>query len=442
MTTQFSFKRSLIAVAAIVALVTLAGCAYSTTKAKEADAGQRDDLELAYIKFQQGAYDDVIALIASYKKHTPEASYYEPQWLLAQAYELKGDSNVALEEYKAIRRNFPQTAHGSEALYRIELLERQLPSKQSDAHPSASSRKEYHLGADDELQISVYGDDELSNTQTVRPDGKIAFPLVGDIYVIGMTPDELRTQITLRLSKFVRNPQVTVLVSKYNSKQVYVLGQVKTPGVVRLSSDITVLQGIAHAGGTTDDADLQGALLVRDAQIVPVNFERLLRNGDFTQNIPLHPNDTILVPNVSGRKVFILGEVKQPVAIPLKHAVSLIESLSIAGGLTRDGDSKSVVIVRGGLGTSNMFTVNVDHITDKAVTGKNVMLQPNDIVYVPKTLMAHVDRFFEHVTKIIAPIVLTEFGIALGPTVYSVLNTGKVQSQVPIIVQPNALVAP
>ncbi|HET7059674.1 MAG TPA: hypothetical protein VFI05_13095, partial [Nitrospiraceae bacterium] len=102
-------------------------------------------MQLAYIKFQQGAYDDVIDLIASYRKHTPEASYYEAQWLLAQAYELKGDSNVALDEYKAIRRSFPQTAHGSEALYRIELLERQLPSKAADPHPSASSRKEYHL---------------------------------------------------------------------------------------------------------------------------------------------------------------------------------------------------------------------------------------------------------------------------------------------------------
>lgn len=442
MTSRLQCNRLITAVVAGLTLVTLIGCAHFTTDTKEADAEKRDDLQLAYLKFQQGAYDDVIDLIARYRKHTPEDSDYEPQWLLAQTYEQKGDTTAAIEEYKSIRKNFPQTAHGSEALYRIELLERQLPSRPADSSPSVSSRKEYRLDADDEVQISVYGDDELSNTQTVRPDGKIAFPLAGDVYVAGMTPDELRAQITLRLSKFVRNPQVTVIVSKYNSKQVYVLGQVKTPGIVRLSTDITVLQGIAHAGGMTDDADLQGALLVRNAQIVPVNFERLLRNGDFTQNIPLHPNDTILVPNVSGRKIFILGEVKQPIAIPLKQAMSLVESLSIAGGFTRDADSKNVVIVRGGLGSSNMFTVNVDQITDKAVTAKNAVLQPNDIVYVPKTLMAHVDRFFEHVSKIIAPIVLTEFGIALGPTVYSVLTKGKVNSQVPIIVQPNALVAP
>jgi polysaccharide biosynthesis/export protein len=295
-------------------------------------------------------------------------------------------------------------------------------------------RLDYRLGEEDEIDITVYGDSDLSKKQTVRPDGKIAFPLIGDLKVTRLTPDELRELITERLSKFIKNPRVTVIVSQYNSKQVYVLGQVKTPGLVRLGADLTVLQSIARAGGVTDDADLQGALLVRDSQILPVNFERLFRNGDFTHNVFLHPNDTILVPNVSARKIFVLGEVKQPTAIPLRHPISLIESISMAGGLTIEGQPKSIAIIKGGLSSRNMVTVNIDDITSDGVAAKNLILEPNDIVYVPRSFIADADRFLTHAIKLVSTVVLAEFGVALYPTVKSILETGQPASNAPALI--------
>jgi polysaccharide export outer membrane protein len=313
----------------------------------------------------------------------------------------------------------------NEAPGKMLLAQEKLPTPPERPPSDPMSLNEYRIGKDDELDISVYGDDDLTKTQTVRPDGKIAFPLIGDIQASGITPDELREQMTQRLSRYLKNPQVTVIVSKYNSKQVFVLGQVRTPGVFRLSSDINVLQGVARAGGVTEEADLQGALLIRDARVVPVNFERLLKSGDFTQNILLRPNDAILIPNVSAKKAFILGEVKQPLVVTLKHNMTLIESISMAGGFTRDAKSENVLIVRGGLGNPQVITVNVDRITDSGTTGhSNVLLQPNDIVYVPQTLMAKIDRVAEHVSKILSPIILTEFGISLYPSVKSVITTG------------------
>jgi polysaccharide export outer membrane protein len=298
------------------------------------------------------------------------------------------------------------------------------------------SLSEYRIGKDDELEISVYGDDNLAKTQRVRPDGKIAFPLIGDIKASGATPDELREQVTQRLSKYLRNPQVTVIVSKYNSKQVFVLGQVKTPGVLFLSSDINVLQGVARAGGVTEEADLHGALLIRDARVVPVNFDKLLRSGDFTQNILLRPNDAILIPNVSAKKIFVLGEVKQSLAIALRNPVTLIEAISMAGGFTSDAESQNVVVVRGGLGADNILNVNVDDITSQGLLAKNMPLQPNDIVYVPKSFIAEVGYFAEKISKILTPIILTEFGISLYPTVKEVIKTGKNTQSQTLIPQP------
>jgi polysaccharide export outer membrane protein len=324
----------------------------------------------------------------------------------------------------------------NKALGKIQLSQEKLPTPPERPPSDPMSLSEYRIGKDDELDISVYGDSELAKIQTVRPDGKIAFPLVGDIRASGATPDELREQVTQRLSKYLKNPRVTVIVSKYNSKQVFVLGQVKTPGVLLLSSDINVLQGVARAGGVTEEADLQGALLIRDAQVVPVNFDKLLRSGDFTQNILLRANDAILIPNVSAKRVFVLGEVKQSLAITLRHPVTIIEAISMAGGLTSDADSQNVVVVRGGLGADNILKLNVSDITGQGLVVKNMRLQPNDIVYVPKSFIAEVGYFAEKISKILTPIILAEFGISLFPIAREVIRTGNIPATTTIVPQP------
>jgi polysaccharide export outer membrane protein len=170
-----------------------------------------------------------------------------------------------------------------------------------------------------------------------------------------------------------------------------------------------------------------------------VNFERLFRNGDFAQNVFLHPNDTILIPNVSARKIFVLGEVKQPTAIPLRHPVSLIESISMAGGLTIEAQPKSIAIIKGGLSSRNMVTVNINEITKGGLAAKNLILEPNDIVYVPRSFIADADRFLTHTIKLVSTVVLAEFGVALYPVVKSVLTTGKATENAPTLIpQPQS----
>jgi polysaccharide export outer membrane protein len=320
-------------------------------------------------------------------------------------------------------KEFPQGQVRSDA---ASPLIREVPSApliRPSSDPASSNQ--YRIGTDDELEISVYGDKDLGKTQIVRPDGKISFPLIGDIQASGLMPDELKNHITKELSKYVKKPDVTVIIAKFGSKQVHVLGEVKKPGALRLSSDINLMDAISRVEGLNESADLQGALLVREGSIVPVNFEGLFK-GDFSQNVPLKHKDVILIPNISAKKVFVLGEVAKPLVVTLRPGVSLIEAISLAGGFTRDAESRNVFIVRGGLGDPRLLTVNAKAITREGIA-PNVLLQSGDIVYVPRSLVGDIVKFAQDLTSILTPVVLIESGIVLSPQVRSVLRTGRTE---------------
>ena len=174
----------------------------------------------------------------------------------------------------------------SVAAPRWESCAAQEPHKHSRRPASVD---DYVLGEEDEIEISVYGNDDLVKTQAVRPGGYITFPLIGSIRASGLTPEQLREQIAVQLEPFVRNPQVAVIVRAYNSRKVSVLGEVKTPGLQRMSSDITVLEALSRAGGVNEGADLRGALLLRGQKLVPVDFTRLLKTGTPVRTSPSSP---------------------------------------------------------------------------------------------------------------------------------------------------------
>lgn len=309
---------------------------------------------------------------------------------------------------------------------RETVVETSLPRATISATPTA---KDYRIGAEDELDISVYGDKELSRLQIVRPDGKIDFPLAGTIQASGLTADELRGELEQRLLKYQRSPQVTVIITKYNSRKLAILGEVKTPGILRLSSDIDVLEGLSRAGGLTDDADLRGSLLIREGQTLPLNFEKLVKQGDFTQNILLQANDVILIPNIKDKKVFVLGEVKNPTVVILKPGITLVEAVSTVGGFTIDAQTSNVLIIRGGLASPKIMEINVDEITKREQTVRDVQLQAGDIIYVPKTVIANVVQYFNNIRDILSPMLLATTGITQWPDVLSVLLYGKTIGQ-------------
>ncbi|MBI5588776.1 MAG: polysaccharide biosynthesis/export family protein [Deltaproteobacteria bacterium] len=181
-----------------------------------------------------------------------------------------------------------------------------FPSFSRAAGPQAQEQAayEYRIGPEDVLEISVWKNAELSKTVTVRPDGKISMPLIGDIQAAGLTPDELRDKIVYRLNEYQEAAIASVIVQSVNSYRIFILGEVKTPGTYLLKTNTTILQAISLAGGFTQYAAKNKIVLVRrnltggagDERTV-ISFSDLVYGDDKTdKNLVLQPGDTIFVP--------------------------------------------------------------------------------------------------------------------------------------------------
>lgn len=165
----------------------------------------------------------------------------------------------------------------------------------------------YRIGVGDELKVQVWRNEELSTQVPVRPDGKISSPLVGDIVAAGLTTQELAQAITEKLSHFVRNPEVTVIVSNPVSadflRRVRVTGAVRTPISVTYRQGMTVLDLVLQAGGPTEFASTGNARLYRTTdgrtKVYPVDLNAILKNGDLKTNYDLYPSDVVTVPERS-----------------------------------------------------------------------------------------------------------------------------------------------
>ena len=158
----------------------------------------------------------------------------------------------------------------------------------------------YRINVGDVIEVSVWRNRDLQKNVIVRPDGLISFPLVGDIPAAGLSLTELDRELTRKLSSYVRNPEVSVAVSKFGGTKVIVLGEVKGPGVYSPTGKGTALEVIALAGGFTPDAVKRSVVVVRGGLKNPVpirlNLAMVLSKADIGQNLELKPNDIIYVP--------------------------------------------------------------------------------------------------------------------------------------------------
>jgi polysaccharide biosynthesis/export protein len=158
----------------------------------------------------------------------------------------------------------------------------------------------YTIGEQDVLDIDVWQEKELSGPAVVRPDGKITLPLVGEIYVVGMTPVQLQTELMKKLEPFVTVPQVTVAVHEINSRKVYVMGQVAHEGVFHINATTTVSQILVQSGGLKDYAKRTKIYVLRNMdgkQVrLPFNYNAFIKGQKKGQDFSLRPGDTIVVP--------------------------------------------------------------------------------------------------------------------------------------------------
>lgn len=175
------------------------------------------------------------------------------------------------------------------------------PVSPTPADPDPLAMEDYVIGAADVLTVSVWRNPDLGLTVPVRPDGKISVPLVDDVQAAGLTTIELKEVLTHKLSEYIANPDVTVVVNQINSRRIYLLGEIARTGPIPLNTEMRILDAISIAGGFTVFADKNNVKVLRRTQngLVEYRFDydAFIDGSEPEDNLVLVPGDTIVVPD-------------------------------------------------------------------------------------------------------------------------------------------------
>ncbi len=179
--------------------------------------------------------------------------------------------------------------------------EQQVTAPATPSAPTVPAASDYHIGIDDVLAISVWRENDLARTVQVRTDGKIAFPLVGQVQAAGLTCQELQHRLTELLAKELRSPEVSVSVQEARSQRINVLGAVNRPGMYPLQKPMTVVDALALAGGLRQFAKTGRIFVLRAGpdgrtERIPFNYRKSVLEGKEAPSLELQARDTVVVP--------------------------------------------------------------------------------------------------------------------------------------------------
>lgn len=248
----------------------------------------------------------------------------------------------------------------------------------------------YIVGPQDILMITSFDQEDLSGKYPVDSDGTFTFPLIGRVKAGGLTLRELEAELKRMLKDgFFKDPQLSVGVETYKSQKIHIVGEVRNPGTYPLTGDMSLIEAVARAGSTLPSASGE-ALIVRakvgqetsapvlpngdDATDVTTVDLKELQSGALSQNVALRDGDTIFVPRAES--VYVFGQVKNPGAYPIQRGTTVLQALSLAGGVTERGATGRIKIVRIEKGKTVEIKVQ---LTD--------LVRPGDTIMVP-------ERFF------------------------------------------------
>ena len=251
-----------------------------------------------------------------------------------------------------------------------------------------ATEEEYRIGTEDVLHVIVWDNKDLEQTVTVRPDGKISFPLAGEIQALDLTVPELTEVLTQRLSTSVKNPNVSVMVKEIRSFRVHFVGRVVKPGVYPIKAGTRLLQALTLAGGTSENADMTAAFIIRGKEKIPVDLWKLIQKGDVSQNVMMKNEDTIVIPSGGEMQnaVYVMGEVNKPGVYSQPEALSLLKLVSAAGGFTKFAAPGRATLIRRDGDKKILMKVDLKEIMNNPKANADLPLRPGDVLIVPERL--------------------------------------------------------
>jgi polysaccharide export outer membrane protein len=253
---------------------------------------------------------------------------------------------------------------------------------------AAAQTGNYIIGAQDVLSITVVDEPDLSGKYAVELDGTFSFPFIGRVKAGGMPIRDFETELRTRLAAgYFQNPHLTVAIEQYRSQRVVIVGEVKNAGTYTLSGEMTLIEALAKAGSTTPAAGDEviilrgsgaGAAVLPEGRtgedVVRVHLRDLQSGSLSVRNLRLGDGDTIYVPRAE--IVYVFGHVKNPGSYPVQSDITVLQVLSLAGGVMPNGATNRLAVIRMIDGTKKEFKVKLTDI-----------VRPGDTIVVP-------ERFF------------------------------------------------
>lgn len=247
--------------------------------------------------------------------------------------------------------------------------------------PALSLAGDYVIGEGDILDIYVWGVKELNVSVKVRPDGKITIPGLGDTKASGFTPPGLQKSLGEKLKELVKNPNVTVTVKEITNSKVYIFGGGVKSAAHDLNRSTTLLQLLCNIG-EVKAADLKRSYVLRNGKKIKEDFYKLFIGGDAGEDIAIESNDSIYIPLLADKSIYVLGAVNNPKFIEYRDGMTVMEAVLEAGGFNKFAKQNDTIILRKEGGKEMMIPVRAKDLWNDGDLSQNLKLKPSDYVIV------------------------------------------------------------
>lgn len=266
-----------------------------------------------------------------------------------------------------------------------EKIENELMKLRNDDYP------DYVIGPGDVISVQVYDNPELGvGMSSISPDGEISCMLLGPVNLGGKTIAQATKELETRYKEYLTFSRVSIQIHAVNSMYATISGKVNRPGRYPVNRNVRLSELYAMASGSPEDevdmqmlelADFDSSMFIRNGEILPINFDKALTQGDLKHNIVVHANDYVYITTRANKVVSVLGEVNRPGFVFWYENMGLMEAVTRARG-TRDEYWRQVLVIRGGFDNPQIYRVEYDEIL--AGRSVNPSLRPNDVIFVPK----------------------------------------------------------
>ena len=299
-----------------------------------------------------------------------------------------------------------------------EAIAKMTAVKRNKVFKEITNLPEYIIGPLDVLEITSHvGEKRSIETITVNNRGKISYSFIDDLDVAGRTPSEVDNLVTKRLSNYLKNPRIDVIVKEFKSKSALLLGEFSflragagtqtrsESGRMFLKGKTTLMDLIAQAGGYTEDADIKVTRLIRGGRTYIINLFDLIEKGDETLNVIIDDGDIVDMSELPefGERVYVLGEVTNQGVYSLRDAQDLLGAIALAGSITRLATEENTLIVREYEPGKKPLVMMADlrAILRQGDLSQNIPLEDGDLVYVPRMLIGDINDWIANTTPLL-----------------------------------------